>query len=301
MLANPIFILASPFSFRAALCAMLGQHPNLYDLPDMNLLAREYPTNLLDEPATLPLDGLLRSVGQLYGGEQTLESMEMARRWLYQRLSKQTRDIYLELCRKIDPLRMVDSSAAYTNPKQPETLHRIGAGFPKAYYIHLVRHPRTQCQAWMKDPRSVSELHALKSYAHDTNQPVIDPQFDWQHRNRMILNFLDGIPTDRWIRLRGEDVISNPRDHLEEICRWLKIPWNESVYEAMLATENSVYSSAGPYGAKWGRNPEFLRSPALRQRYGHRTSKLDGALPWRTDGAGLTGETIELARQFGYE
>ena len=71
----------------------------------------------------IQLHGLLRIVAQLYSGEQTLDSIDMARRWLLPRMGHSTADIYRELCRKVTPLRIVDKSPIYG--LKPETLHRI--------------------------------------------------------------------------------------------------------------------------------------------------------------------------------
>jgi hypothetical protein len=38
---RPLFILAPPRSFTSVICGMIGQHPQMYGLPEVNLFAGE--------------------------------------------------------------------------------------------------------------------------------------------------------------------------------------------------------------------------------------------------------------------
>jgi hypothetical protein len=77
------------------------------------------------------------------------------------------------------------------------------------------------------------------------------------------------------------------------------LAWDESIYEAMLRTEESPYACMGPLGTQWGNNPGFQKSPAFRES-SLKPSSLDGALPWRKDKKGLMPEIVELAQELGY-
>ncbi|MEO8893977.1 MAG: sulfotransferase, partial [Coleofasciculaceae cyanobacterium] len=78
---QPIFILGAPRSFTSVICAMLGQHPETYGVPELNLFIDEtldQLTQRLKGIRQFQLHGLLRTVAQLYAGEQTILSVDMA-------------------------------------------------------------------------------------------------------------------------------------------------------------------------------------------------------------------------------
>src|SRR3974377_1251000 len=69
MPADPILILGPPRSFTSIVCAMLGQHPQTYGLPELQLLRAETISEWweLCSQATFPMtDGLLRAIAQVY-------------------------------------------------------------------------------------------------------------------------------------------------------------------------------------------------------------------------------------------
>ncbi|MBD2183259.1 sulfotransferase family protein [Aerosakkonema funiforme] len=298
-LPPPIFILASPRSFTSLVCAMLGQHPELYGVPELNLFVAETMEQLLQRfkgVLQFQLHGLLRTVAQLYAGEQTMLSIEMARRWNLNRLDRSTGEVYAELCQKVTPLRIVDKSPAY--PINPEALERIKNTFPDACYLHLIRHPKTQGESVMKIAGGMM-AKAVDSFDYSTQPPTLDPQYAWYKTQSNILEFLSKVPSSQQRRFRGEDVLGNPRLHLEQISKWLGISWNESILEAMLRPQDSPYAYLGPYGATLGNDPNFLKSPIFKQRK-ILPSSLEGALPWRQDGKGFIPYVFKLAQDFGY-
>lgn len=40
--------------------------------------------------------------------------------------------------------------------------------------------------------------------------PVIEPQILWHDANTLIMEFLDDLPREQWLRVKGEDVLANP-------------------------------------------------------------------------------------------
>lgn len=297
---QPIFILGAPRSFTSVICAMLGQHPETYGVPELNLFITENLEQLLKRFKGIrqfQIHGLLRTVAQLYALEQTTLSVDMAYRWVLNRTNWSTGDIYLELCHKVAPLRIVDKSPAYTT--KPEVLLRIGKTFPNAHYIHLVRHPRSQGESMMKVADGTLAL-LTNSIDYSTKPITIDPQYSWYSMQRNILDFLSTVPPEQQIRLRGEDILSDPRSHFEQLCKWLNLAWDESIYEAMLRPQDSPYACFGPYGVHLGNDPNFLQSPAFRYQ-SVKLSQLDGYLPWRRDKKDFLPMVLQLAKEFGYE
>lgn len=297
---QPLFILASPRSFTSLICAMLGQHPQAYGVPELNLFMTETMDQLIKRMRgsfRLQLQGVLRTVAQLYAGEQTMLSIDMAYRWCLHRSYYNTGEIYQELCQKVAPLRIVDKSPSYSI--SPEFLNRIKKTFPNAHYLHLVRHPRTQGQSVMKLANGNIAIKT-KSFDYSTNPPTVDPQYLWYGMQRNILDFLSTIPPAQQMRLRGEDVLNDTHAHFEKICQWLNFSWDESIYEAMLNPQDSPYACVGPHGAYFGNDPNFLNSPVFHSKP-MASTQLAGPLPWRKDNQEFLLPVIKLAQELGYE
>jgi hypothetical protein len=296
----PLIILGSPRSFTSLTCAMLGQHPEAYGFPELNLFLKERIDELIEFMSgykQIQLHGLLRTVAHLYSGEQSLLSLEMARRWLMPRMQSTTVDVYKELCERIAPLRGIDKSPAYSQHRI--TLMRIGEAFPDAYYLHLVRNPRTQGESIMNVAHGVMAVLS-NSIDYSTDPPTVDPQISWQEVQETILAYLENIPEDRKLCLRGEAVLSDPEPYLRRICRWLGMADDDRAVTAMLHPEDSPFACLGPLGAHLGNDINFLQSPALR-RGTVRCPSLEGPLPWRRDGRGFSDSVLGLARTLGYD
>lgn len=138
-----------------------------------------------------------------------------------------------------------------------------------------------------------------KSVDYTADPPVVDPQISWLSVQHNIVEHLAGIPAERKLTLRGEDVLNAPASSLRKICRWLDIRTDETAIEAMMHPEDSPYASLGPLGAHLGNDINYLRSPALRHAR-IAPSTLDGPLPWREDGVGFYPEVRAMAERFGY-
>ncbi len=296
----PIFILASPRSFTSLISTMLGQHPQAYGVPELNLFVTETMDQQLQRMKGLKqfmMHGLLRTVGQLYGGEQTVNTMDMANRWVGRYRESTNAEVYYELCRKVAPLRIVDKSPVYAS--KPEILRRLYKAFPEAHFLYLVRHPRTQGQSVMKIKGGAIVTALSGAIDRSTNPPTVDPQIAWHKMQWDILEFLSEVPRERQMHLHGEDILNDPDIYFEKICRWLGFAWDDEILEAILRPEDSPYASPGPFGAHLGNDPNFLKSPEYRYR-GIEPSSLIGALPWRKDGKGFTADVVELAQAIGY-
>jgi len=296
---QPVFVLASPRSFTTIVSGMLGQHPQVYGAPELNILMTPTLGQLIrgTKVVEFQVHGLIRTIAQLYAGEQTMASVEMARRWIKKRYSWTSEQLYHELAAKVAPLRIIDKSPKYAT--SPQALKRIRQVFPNAHYLYLIRHPRTQGVSMMKLANGA--LAGInRSLDYSTDPPTVDPQLLWYKTQRTVLDFLSTVPAHQQMRVRGEELLSDPQPELEKICHWLDLQWDDSVFTAMTRPQDSIYARFGPYGAHLGNDPNFLRSPAFRYQK-IAPSKLGGPLPWRPDGMGFLVEIMELARELGYE
>lgn len=295
----PLIILGAPRSYTSLVSTMIGQHPECYGMPELNLFLAETVGELVESLSgykQIQLHGLLRAVAQLYAGEQTMAALDLARRWLIPRMQARTGEVYHELCRRVSPLLIVDKSPAYA--LEPRYLARIDAAFPDAMYLHLLRHPRGQGESLMRVGKGVMAVLA-NAIDYDTEPPTIDPQLSWYRLQSNIVTFLEGVPAQRQCRMRGEDILNDPLTHFEHLCQWLGITEARPALAAMFHPEDSPYSSVGPLGAHLGNDINFLQSPRYRAG-GVTIPSLNGALSWRADGKGFRPEVIELAQALGY-
>ena len=279
---------------------MLGQHPQTFGLPEVNLFVAETLDQLCDratQQRQFLIHGLLRTVAHLYAGEQTVESIAMAWRWINRRRGMKTGAIYRELCQKVAPRRLVDKSPTYS--QSAEILERIEKEFPDARYLFLTRNPIDQGNSMIQAPEGFMELLVRRSLDFDGDPPRVEPQFQWVKTQTGILNFLNRLPDNRHFVLRGESLLQEPERKLREICHWLGLKWSESACSRMLHPEDSPFASMGPLNAPWGNNPGFQRSPKFR-RLIEAPGSLARPLPWRQGKYHLFPEVVQLAESLGY-
>ena len=218
-LPPPLFILAPPRSFTSITCAMLGQHPQLYGLPETDLFVCETMEEWWARApkATFQMAaGLVRAVAQLYFESQDEWAVRMARQWLRNRSEVTTDFIFKAIADRVFPLILVDKSPSTTSSLS--TLQRTRSKFPTGRYIHLIRHPRGHGESVMRlleEQRkrgpipSTHWLLRLSSQAPDefsASRPggnALDPQAGWYIRHKTICNFLETIPPEAQMRVRG--------------------------------------------------------------------------------------------------
>lgn len=305
--SRPVFILAAPRSFTSLVAAMIGQHPELYGVPELNLfqcqsIAEFNSGKSADGHRKSPYwasmrHGLLRTVAELYSGEQTVQSVAMAERWLKAREEQNTIEVFRELCAKVGPLQIVEKSPAVL--RKQEYLQRILQACPNARFIHLVRNPVSQCKSVLNAKGGVGVLLAVNSVDHRGDKAALEPQIMWHDTQVQILRFLDTLPDAQFITIRGEEFLSNLDDSLPALCRWLEISDAPEALAAMRRPEDSAYSNIGPSNAPLGNDVNFLNAPALREG-NIKSPPLDSALPWRADHAPLHPRVAALAEALGY-
>lgn len=297
-MAAPLFLLAPPRSYTSVVNAMIGQHPQTFGLPELNLFNVSKLKDLWKRVSDTfgERNGFLRAVAEIYAGEQTSDCIIMAMHWAAAREDQGVGDVYKELVNRLDPLIPVEKSPAYTFSVQ--RLFRIYETFPDARFIHLVRHPIAQCNSVMKLNDGLFAL-IVNALEFEDDRAFIEPQYAWYNLNINILNFLDIVPEGQQLRLRGEDFMEHPEQHLKAICCWLGIRDDDGAIEEMMHPERSPFACFGPITALFGNDPNFLRRPSFRP---HRPKlpPLDEPVPWRDDGKGMCLEVTTLAREFGY-
>jgi hypothetical protein len=67
------------------------------------------------------------------------------------------------------------------------------------------------------------------------------------------------------MRIKGEDLLSNPDLYLSQIAEWLNISTSPEAIASMKHPENSPYAYVGPFPCPGGNDAKFMRNPILRQ------------------------------------
>jgi hypothetical protein len=303
-MAAPIFLLAPPRSYTSLVNAMLGQHPQAFGLPELCLFNVEVLVELwrgsegpISENGAMARHGLMRALAEIYGGEQTPETVNMARAWCGAREDWSTGRVFQEIVAQIDPLVAVEKSPSYT--MSVNRMHWMLEAFPDARFLHLIRHPIAQCKSLM----AINDgAFAIKVEAIEFSEEacVIEPQIAWYDLNLNILDFLESVPPEQQLRMRGEEIMARPRESLTQIAAWAGLRTDVEAVEEMLHPERSPFACFGPINALFGNDPNFLAGPTFRPHQ-PKSTRLSKPLPWRDDGAALYPEVAELANWFGYE
>lgn len=305
---DPIFVLAAPRSFSSLITGMIGQHPELYGMPELNLFQCDtvadfnsglHASGSVKSPFwSIMRHGLLRAIAQIHGGEQSPESIRMAERWLSLRENWTSADVLIDLFSAVGPRRVIEKSPAIL--RERAFLDKMIDIFPGARIIHLVRHPVPQGKSSIAAKGGMAVLMSLNSIDYrDPNEAVLDPQIAWHDAQMQILAFLDQLPDEQFITIRGEDFLNDLDNHLPALCDWLGISRSPEAIAAMRHPEDSPYACVGPANARLGNDPNFLNAPALRETH-FKVPALDAPVPWRTDGQALHPRVQELARALGY-
>jgi hypothetical protein len=263
-----VIVLSPSRSYSSVITTMIGCHPELYGFPELLLWTSATVGELLADPAregsaaapAFPA-GLVRTIAELHHGAQGPDEVAAARTWLLARQSWPTCDVQDHLLDLVAPRHGAEKSPQTATDK--DALERAARAYPRARFIHLTRHPATALP-------SINEhsLWSRRMLGMATDLPPEDASWQWvgcaaawlvAHRNA--LEFAARAAPGRVIRVRGEDVLADPRHELTRIARWLGVSDDPGAVGEMLHPERSVFAKQGPPGARYGNDRKFLDGP----------------------------------------
>jgi Sulfotransferase family len=288
----PVFLLCSPGSGSNQLCTLLAQHPRAYVTPGLNLQFKQTIRDLLEYRRSTyrAIDGLLRTIAQLFAGEQTMESIEMAKRWLRRRKSASGEDVIKELCEKVSPARLIDRWLFHA--RDADLLPKVSSALPNSQFLHLTRHPLQQGMAILQSVQGIADLWDEKSLDRSAKSPALDPQYSWFDTQAAIVEFSDSLSPGQYLQIRIEEVTAQPDDCLGKLCDWLELPRGMAIW-----TRNWPFARPGPYnapgGIEWEPSPDTEKIP-------DRALTLSESLPWLKNKVGLAEPVKILAKALGY-
>jgi hypothetical protein len=251
-------ILSPPRSFSSVVSTMIGEHPQLYGFPEFHLFLGDTVQEVIDleikrVPTYAGPHGVLRTLAMLHDGVQTTTTVIRAAAWLNERRDWSTKSLMDYLLEKVSPKIGVEKSPL--TAIKPACLERAYTFYPNAYYLHLTRHPLP----------SRTSIKEFKERGRKKTYRGMDQFMTWHFIHSNILNFTAGMPLGQYMRIRGEDVLSEPERFLPQIAEWMGLRTDRAAIEAMLHPENSPYAVTGPQPAGGGNDPKFMRNPVLRK------------------------------------
>ncbi len=302
-MAAPLFLLAPPRSYTSLVNAMLGQHPQAFGLPELCLFNVGKLLDLwrgsvgdIAENGSMVRHGLLRALAEIYCGEQSSATTNMALRWCSAREEWSTAQVFQEIVARLHPLVAVEKSPSYT--MSVARMRAMVEAFPDARFVHLVRHPVAQAKSVMAINDGAFTIK-VNAFEIGEDYALMEPQIAWHDINLNILDFLDDVPAEQQMRMRGEDIMAEPERHLAQIASWAGLRDDDAAIAEMMHPERSPFACFGPINALFGNDPNFLAGPTFRP-HKPKVPSLSAKVPWRDDGKGLYPEVIALAKEFGY-
>lgn len=257
-MARFLILLCPPRSFSSVVSTMIGQHPDMYGFPELHLFMGDTVAAVMEwelsrgKPLGPP--GLLRALAQLGEGRQDEAAVLEAHRWLAARAGRPVAQVLDHLARLAGEDRLlVEKTPAIS--LVPQALRRAHALCPDALFLHLTRHPADTC-------RSLAAM-AERPLAGARWQGLAPAEM-WIAAHQNILAFAAALAPGRCLRLRGEDLLSDPGRWLPQIAAWAGVSTNPAALAAMKRPEDSPYARPGPANARGGNDGAFMRSPALR-------------------------------------
>jgi hypothetical protein len=292
----PVFVLAPARSHSSVVTTAIGQHPQLHAFPELGLYRRDTVGPILFDPPgwkgipnAARLGGLLRALAQHNHGDQDHDAILEAYHWLRCRRAWSGAHVYDHLLSRVAPKIGVEKTPDNSNTDQ--SLARLATAYPRARFLHLTRHPVTT---------QLSMNEAWSRLPYWNVPPGLFRQFcmaAWFFHHDRILRFTSTLMLGQTMRVRAEDILNHPRREMAAICRWLDLDSGREAVTAMCHPERSPFASIGPQDARFGNDPNFLRSPRMRRV--EIPPSVDVPDDWLVDPWLLTA-TIELAHRLGY-
>ncbi|MBK1649994.1 sulfotransferase family protein [Rhabdochromatium marinum] len=319
MVPDPLIILSPPRSFSSVISTMLGEHPELYGFPELHVFAVRTVTALLEREAgkgnySGP-PGLLRALAQLHEGRQTTGGILRAGLWLNARRDWTIKALLDDLLAKVAPRIGIEKSPV--NCMNMAFLANVQRCYPRARYVHLTRHPvatRASMQSFFHQAKT------LRARGAGGTTLGFDHLLLWYRMHRNILEFTAPMPDSQVLRIKGEQLLSEPDRYLPQIAEWLGVRTDASAIAAMKHPERSPYACIGPSPARGGNDSKFMHNPRLRtgQVQEPRLADLLAAspLPWLSSEGHqmltaarlkmveddvMTNEVLGLTRRLGYQ
>jgi acyl transferase domain-containing protein/pimeloyl-ACP methyl ester carboxylesterase len=276
---GPIFILSGPRSGSTLLRVMLAGHQFLFCPPELHLLVFQGMAERREKLGRSYLgEGLQRALMEL-DELDAAESKREIERLESEDTSVQT--VYELLRQKCAPRMLVDKSPSSAGSF--EALQRSETMFEGARYIHLIRHPYSVIESFVR-------MRFDKLLGTSNLDPFRLGERVWVESNANASRFLHAVSGDRKLVVIYEQLVRDPETNMRRVCEFLRLPFDQAVlrpYEGRRMIDGVTAVSAP------------LDDPNFRSHRDVEAHLADAwkaiRLPFR-----LSAEAVQIANGWGY-
>src|ERR1700691_1981510 len=266
---SPVLILCAPRSFSSVVCAMLGQHSEMYVFPELNLFLTGSVGELLQLDDRMShvtgrqgasyTPGLTRAVAQLLFRTQSEDALVRSLAWLGNRARWSASRMLGHLLRLVEPRIGVEKSPRTC--LSTRALQRALAFHAGTRFLHLTRDPLNTIHSIVESLTAGAPSGVPACSTEDRKRFAVRL---WCFCQQTILRETAAVPSRRFLRVRGEDLLNHADTELPPICRWIGIRDDTDAIQAMLHPERSPFARLGACPSGGDQDAGFLASPRLR-------------------------------------
>lgn len=270
-----LFVLSPPRSGSTLLRVMLAGHSRLFAPQELYLGCfanmRSYDRHLGGTALNMGLVAAIAEVLSRTG------AWNLYNQW--QKEAVATSEIYSFFGSRIGDRTLVDKSPLFFPPQA--VIRRLALLFPRARFIHLVRHPVACIGSYARE-----RFHGIFGETRDLD-PYDCAEWSWTRVQEGILEIEAELEPGRMQRLYFEDLATNPEQALRRLCPSLGL----SFEPALLTPYSGHRMVAG--GFQVG-DPNFVH---------HKKIEVEKADAWRDERLphGLRPQTLAVAERLGYD
>ncbi len=277
-----VYVLSTPRAGSTLLRVMMAGHSSIFSPPELHLLPYDTLTQwneeLLKANQKYLREGLIKALTEL---EKISTENGVAQLETLQADGISVAETYTLLQRLAGERYVVDKSPTYA--LESDILQRAEQLSESPLYIHLIRHPLSVAESFVRN--RFDKLFSIEGDAWEYAGRL------WHKMNSNIAGFLQGIPPHRQLQLHYEQLVSDPAENMQALCRFLNVPFEESMlnpYEGDRMTDG-LHQHSIPIG-----DPNFSKHNKIEAAYAN-------AWEAHKDMLGkFDQKTIELAEQLGY-
>ncbi len=286
---NPraVFVFSSPRSGSTLFRVILAGNPGLFAPPELHLLnyatmARRHAAldNKWNEHL---LSGTVRALMPLRGCSAE-DAEEFVRACETQGMT--THDFYGCLQGPLGERLLVDKTPIYA--MHEDILRRAERDFDQPLFIHLVRHPCGMIRSF--EDAKIEQLIPFMRESHFTRRQLAE--LTWYVTNQNIARLFADVPSQRWLRVRFEDLVHEPRGAVSKLCEFLGVPFAGEMLDPYKDSESRMTGGLST-AAQYSGDLKFHLHARIEPDAADRWKKFDSE-------KSLSPITRELAAEFGY-
>jgi hypothetical protein len=144
------------------------------------------------------------------------------------------------------------------------TLERSEMLFEGAQHIYLTRHPYAMMESFLRI--RLDKLFGPSLYGGDDVDPYVVAEKVWVTSNSNVVEFLKQVDPTRQLRVRYEDLVSDPRHIMQGVCDFLQLPFDEAVLQPYDDKRERMITGLG--------DPNILQHDKVDARLGEAWKKI---------------------------